>query len=260
MEDFGVSVYDFDVFGADIDEDSVVIVVVVAFVGRSESVFVFIGDHEDFFSGELVEDFFGDFATDFIAVSDADGRLGVGRADASTAIVFFGFIVEKERGGEVGRNGFCATIAELSADDVPHIGANAFVADLFAFAFGVVGATRALMRFIGFAANGADFEASRDIGNCARAELSLAIESIGVVEWAILRRSVDVLVKFFGDPFSPPRGFIGDLPIIFDVDNVVGVLIPDVSGGYPTVEPVFEDHDVELSEGVQFTGCAANFV
>lgn len=59
------------------------------------AVFVFVCDHENVFSDEGFEDVFGDFATDFVAFPDADGRFCVGSADAITASVVF-FIVEEE--------------------------------------------------------------------------------------------------------------------------------------------------------------------
>ena len=82
---------------------------------------------------------------------------------------------------------------------------------------------------IGFAADRADFESAGDIGNGAGAIDALAIESVGVVFAALLGRAVDVAIEFFFDPVAPPSGVRWEFSVVFDVDDVIGVLIPNIS-------------------------------
>lgn len=113
---------------------------------------------------------------------------------------------------------------------------------------------------IGFAADRADFESAGDIGDSAGAIDALAIESVGVVFAALLGRAVDVAIEFFFDPVAPPSGVRWEFSVVFDVDDVIGVLIPDVARRNPSVESVFEDHDVGLTHRRNFSRRTANFV
>lgn len=113
---------------------------------------------------------------------------------------------------------------------------------------------------IGFAADRADFESAGDIGDSAGAIDALAIESVGVVFAALLGRAVNVAIEFFFDPVAPPSGVRREFSVVFDVDDVIGVLIPDVARRNPSVESVFEDHDVGLAHRRNFSRRTANFV
>ena len=113
---------------------------------------------------------------------------------------------------------------------------------------------------IGFAADRADFESAGDIGDSAGAIDALAIESVGVVFASFLGRAVDVAIEFFFDPVAPPSGVRWEFSVVFDVDDVIGVLIPDVARRNPSVESVFEDHDVGLAHRRNFSRRTANFV
>lgn len=114
---------------------------------------------------------------------------------------------------------------------------------------------------IGFAADRADFESAGDIGDSAGAIDALAIESVGVVFASFLRcRTVDVLVDFFFDPVDPPSRWRWDFSVVFDIDDIIGVLIPDVSRRNPSVESVFIDDEVFVAIVCEFSRCSANFI
>ena len=104
------------------------------------------------------------------------------------------------------------------------------MADAVVFAFGVFCALEVVVFRIGFAADRADFESAGDIGDSAGAIDALAIESVGVVFASFLRcRTVDVLVDFFFDPVDPPSRWRWDFSVVFDIDDIIGVLIPNIS-------------------------------
>ena len=112
----------------------------------------------------------------------------------------------------------------------------------------------------GGAADGTGVESAGDVWGHAGAVFTLAVESVVVVFGAGIGGAGDGLTEQFGGPVFEPFCGGGEFSVILDIDDVVGVLIPHISGRDPSIEAVFEDHEIGVTDILVFSGGAADFV